>query len=120
METERRIESTSTGQESEQQPLEVIPENTNRYEQAIEGLPLMGKRPGFILLDQEGEAYLRREDAAELAGYSKQHMHQLTAKKRFETVTPNGLEQFIHLNSFVRFLLYERRPRGRPRKNPLK
>ena len=116
MEIERGSESTGKDQESEQQPLEVIPENTSRYEQAIEGLPLMGKRPDFIVIDQDDQAYIGRKDAAEIADISKRYMSDLISRQQVKSTTLNGHERYVHLDSLVSFILFDRRPRGRPRK----
>lgn len=101
----------------QQEPLEVIPENTSRYEQAIKGLPLMGIRPEFIVIDQDDNSYLGRKDAAKMAKVSTRYMADLVTNEQVQSKTLNGHEKYIDLLSLTKFLLFERRPRGRPRKN---
>ena len=98
-----------------QQPLELIPENTNLYEQMARVLPLMGARPDFFLVDKDGEVYLRRKDAAKVSKLSTDYIRQLE-QERLDTVAPNGREKFVNLKSLVKYVLFDRQPVGRPRK----
>ena len=95
------------------------PENdsTNLYEKLIDGLPLNGERPPFLVVDQEGKAYLGMEAAAGVAGLSETYLHALVYEGRLEAIKLNGRTKVVHLDSFLDFLKNGRRKPGRPRKN---
>ena len=77
----------------------------------------MGTRPEFFVVDNEGEVYLGKKDAAEMAGVSSGYMTELVSGGRISSTPFSGNGKYVSLRSLVNFLLYERRPRGRPRKN---
>jgi len=96
--------------------LELIPDSTNLYEHMIEGLPLKGERPPFLVVDQEGKAYLGMESAARVAGLSETYIHGLIYEGRIEAMKLNGRAKVVHLDSLIDFLRNGRQKPGRPRK----
>ena len=96
--------------------LELIPDSTNLYEHMIEGLPLKGERPPFLVVDQEGKVYLGMEAAAGVAGLNEKTIHGLIYEGRIEAMKLSARAKVVHLDSLIDFLGNRRQKPGPPRK----
>lgn len=94
------------------------PDSKNRYQMLMETLPLKGREPASIHVDQDGNLHLGLRDASKLAGLSVQRLRDLIWTERLTARKLGSSATFVDLFSLLDYLDHGRKKGGRPRKNP--